>query len=172
MPRVINLQKVQITVLLEVSCCRAIDYPVDIFGCVELVFELPFGGVGPCLPSPPITNPILIPRINQHLHISSIKERGNLRHQVSHPVSKEESMDHSIALDPPAPFHAQHFFDNFRVQELVRLAEIVAQWRLFTRDANVVDVKSRGEGIAEDGVGEELAELSCRHLQTKVGIGA
>jgi hypothetical protein len=81
-------------------------------------------------------------------------------------------MDHSIALDPPAPFHAQHFFDNFRVQELVRLAEIIAQRRLFTGDANVVDVKSRGEGIAEDGVGEELAELSCRHLQTKVGIGA
>lgn len=50
------------------------------------------------------------------------------------------------------------------VEEGVGLAEIVAQWRCFARNANVIHVELGVKRVSNDGVGEKLAELKGDHL--------
>jgi len=74
-----------------------------------------------------------------------------------------------VALGPLASTHSKDFFGGFVIHERISLVEIVAEWRVVARDADVVHVELGFSRIANDGISKYLAELEGDHLHFDSG---
>merc|ERR1712014_120467 len=95
----------------------AVDVPDFVLSSLEILLIAPLGGSGPGLTASPVADPVLVSRVHQHLNISLVKDLCNLWHQVFHPIAEQESVHHSVALDPLAPADAKSFLHLIRVEE-------------------------------------------------------
>ena len=106
MASIINTQKVKITVLSHGTCRNPIDCPGFIVLLTKLFLIMPFGCKGPCFTTTPVADPVLVSRVDKHLHVSVVKKTGDLRHQIEHPVTKQERVHHHVALAPTTAINA------------------------------------------------------------------
>jgi len=136
-----DLEEVQVSELFELSSGFAFNLPVRVVLALEVGLTLPFSSMSPCFSTTPVANPILITGVNKDFHVGVVEERADLRHEVSHPVSKEESVNEFVTLDPFASGNSEDFLDGSIVQEGVRLGEIVTKRRLGARLTDIVNIE-------------------------------
>ena len=152
-------EEVKVTKLAHGTGGGTGDGPVVVGGGVEVVLGSPLGGFGPGLTTSPVANPILITGVDENLKIAVVEHIGNLGHEVGHPVSEEVGVDEFVALNPLAAGDSKSSLNVIAVKENVRLVEIVTEGRGVTWNTDVVHVELGMEGVSNDGVSKDLAEL-------------
>mmetsp|Transcript_11681 Transcript_11681/g.21387 ORF Transcript_11681/g.21387 Transcript_11681/m.21387 type:complete len:218 (+) Transcript_11681:91-744(+) len=135
-----HLQEGQSIVCSQLSRHFAVDFPVFVFGLVELLFSSPTQIFRPGLVSNPITHEVYVSRVNQHARVI-VKQRRHSPLELVHPVFREHAVDSRVAALPL-------FVDSERIlhmglsEPVFDVGEIVAQRFDLTLLANVVRVQT------------------------------
>jgi hypothetical protein len=143
-----NLEEMEVSRLLQLSSVSILDVPINVIGILEVSLSLPFSGVSPGFSSSPVTNPILISRVDEDLNISVIEDRCNLGHEVFHPVSQKEGVNKFVTFDPFTASNSENFLDGGVVHEHIGLREIITEWGLTARFTDIINVKLRLKGVS------------------------
>lgn len=150
----------------------AVNSPLLVLLSVELLFLVPFGSSGPGFTTSPVADPVLITGVDESVQVGVIEHPGNLGHQVIHPVSKEEGVDHCVTFNPVSTGDTENFLDISSVEECIRRGEVVAKGREIAGLTDIVHVESGVDGITESwDLRDQRAKLegSNLHLDTLLG---
>ena len=80
-------------------------------------------------------------------------------------------MNHGVALFPFATFYSEDLLNIFLVHKVISCAKVVAKWRGFTRDTNIIGIELWFGGVAEHPVGDYRAKLKRSDLSLHTLLG-
>ena len=136
MAYVLHFQEVEIAVLPHFTNglgIFAISVERVVAGIIELFLVAPGGFSGPAFTLVPIASPIFFSVIGEHCYISLVEQVSHKRCRVEKLIFVKIQI---IAYLPICPSHADCSLDVFSIQEILRLAEIVAELR-YAWQANI-----------------------------------
>ena len=124
---VLHFQEVEIAVLPHFTNglgIFAISVERVVVGIIELFLVAPGGFSGPAFTLVPIATPVFITVIGEHCYVSLVEQVSHKRCRV------EESIMFKISISaylPIYPSHADCSLNILSIEEILRLAEIVAE---------------------------------------------
>lgn len=160
MASVEDSKELKVTVFLQITSSIAVDVPGLVFSVSEFFSSAPVDSVGPGFTTSPVADKVLVTAVDENLNISGIiEDGGNLRTKVSHPVTKEVSVNNLVAFFPFTTFNTKHSLNSSIVKQIISLTEIVAKRRRVTAFSDVINVKSRIKRVTNNGFSKKLAEF-------------
>mmetsp|Transcript_16748 Transcript_16748/g.63680 ORF Transcript_16748/g.63680 Transcript_16748/m.63680 type:complete len:510 (+) Transcript_16748:626-2155(+) len=126
---VVYLQELQLASASEQSdLAQAFNRPWLVLGVIESLLAVPVQIQGPRLVAHEVADEVQIARVDQHRDVRR-EDIGDLRVEVLHPVRAEVRVHVVVARDPLGGFrgHVKSFDGRVRLQELLLVAEVVAE---------------------------------------------
>jgi len=139
-PRVIHFHEVEVAELTNLADVLTVELQWHVWGFIKLLLVAPAGCRGPGFSSAPVAGPVFVAVVNENFYVAvveNINDVGHLGHWRV--LFVEEFMDVPFAHLPLSTY-TENFLDVLTIEELFRLAEVVAQRLIFTRESDVKHV--------------------------------
>jgi len=147
-----DLQEVEVVVAASNTGGNSLNVPGVVFGGIESSLSRPLKGKGPGLVAHVVADEVVVSGVDENGHVS-LQKCGDVRVEVVHPVRGEESVDLEVAISVPnVRSNTNRLSRRLSSNELVNIAEVVAEWRNCARDSNVIEIDASGLNWTDESV--------------------